>query len=117
MKYLLLPITVSILMTLPVISTAKPDPCADRPPEERSQCEKEMAAKYKHDHRELKGLPQPSKEKGSPNEAAMDAVGQDGKKHDHGKTHKGQAGSDNKQPSSDKDTTESTGHDHQQIHK
>lgn len=47
----------------------------------------------------------------------METVGQDEKGHDHGKTHKGQAGSGDKQPSSSKGTTESTGHDHQQIYK
>tara|TARA_R110001592_G_scaffold332810_1_gene616395 strand:+ start:699 stop:953 length:255 start_codon:yes stop_codon:yes gene_type:complete len=84
MKTLLLPMAVSILISLPTIALAQePQPSG----QEHEVNQSEQQDKFKHDHRKNKGLPSATQSNAADNEQNSDTK-EKKKLHDHKEVHK-----------------------------
>jgi hypothetical protein len=84
MKTLLLPIAVSILISLPSMALAQESQPSGQEPEANQS---EQQNKFKHDHRKHKGLPSATQSNAADNEENPDKK-EKKKLHDHKKVHK-----------------------------
>ncbi len=112
MKHLLLAMTVSIVLSLPVVAVAGEEPAAAQLKQESD---------FKHDHRKSKGMPSDTNKRDMSAGEESSGTAKSEKKHDHRKS-KGMPSDTNKRSMSageeSSDTAKSeNGHDHGKMHK